>query len=532
MQTTLLSNGAILVAQLALFVWWLGTCSRGQRVAYPALILVGLGIALGGAILLPVEFHTQNVPLLHEGNSGRAIAALLGTIQAGDNLHDIWRWAAAGDVPIVGAIRANTVATIMALATVSVLAHAWLRLHPIWVLAILAYLNYRVPFVNACVVGDLPSGLIGFYSAMMILPLHLTRAAEGRRIRLLAAGALLLTAFALLRTRPETLLLAGPVALMGSLQAARVSRPMVWVDQGASRFLAFLRRKPAVLVVLAFLPGAVVAWTGLVDEMSYARWIVAALDPLRPTFLSAPGELARWIAPGAVILIVAGWWYCLKRWAQFGALAIFIIPTYRLYHSASHGVYWELFRYLSHLWLPLLILGLAGWAQIRVATEAAGWSSAVKRLALAALFVGLFPLHATPWDSRHEAAYVEHQEAQFLVDALVEYPECVFVSPVRHRQSESTLLFDASGELQAYQQTDRAIRTAFGQATCVLYYRSLSCNLVSESGCPDRLEGVVVASQEATGSRYSDVPEYGALPTVNQLEIIRLQLEAAPNHSP
>lgn len=530
MSITLASNAAILAAQAILVVIWLRDRPVRDKVVYGVVVSLGVALVVAAAIGTSSEAILGNFTLLHEGNSSRAIHALYGWTHVGDNLKELWAAIPGAGLPIEGVVRLNMAFTKATTCVLLLVAYSWLRLKPVWLVVFAIVCLKTSPFDEMLSSSELPSAALGFYSSMMILPFVLTR--NGRLMtRLSAAGTLCLASFLLFVSRPEMLLLAAPVAAMGLLNAFDVRKPTELLNAACRRIFAFAQRHPVVCIVLVVVPEYYL-WQAIPEASTERlRWAMSALDPFRPTILSAPGAIARWLPPTAVLLVLLGWWYCLRRWDRSAALAIFIVPMYRLYLAASHTNDLELLRYLSHLWVPIILFALAGVIQLRTAMEGWGWSRQSSRLLVVALALGLLPIQPggimvgrlRPGNQ----LFVENQAAQFLASSLYQHPDCNVVAGVRDiRSEERFLVFSLLHAPQPFSEYDEALRHQFegSETKCTLFYRSLSCGLADGVECP-RPSGEVIASETVTGQRYSDVGEYGALPAVSLLELIRLDPE-------
>ncbi len=361
-----------------------------------------------------------------------------------------------------------------------------------------------------------------------------------RRITLVCVALLALLA-ALLRV--ELLVIAAPAV---TIACAKVFGWEAWMRRAARAALGWL----AALIggpLWAFV--MVVAALLLLDRLPWSlqtRWFLAGVQPVNFSFLSLPLRLAVFLPWGMIALFVLGLIYAVRRWVGFVLLPFTVIMLFKVYASASHGAFFEIFRYLTFLTPVVCFLALFGFRELAAWAARWAWPPWWRRIA-----VLVFALTFTVWNPpgaskelfgrgqqlsgltpmpRPIAAlsvpllgWNQQTEVRYLLDLIARYPSCVFV--VKATRADAT--FDASSgfrwavigrpvpryrELADDERSPAQVADALAPgAPCVLFYRGLDCNLADTDGCRAEIDGRAPLEERVLENLpYNDIKEYGA----------------------
>ncbi len=126
-------------------------------------------------------------------------------------------------------------------------------------------------------------------------------------------------------------------------------------------------------------------------------------------------------------------------------------------------------------------------------------------------------------DARPLLALNQQTEVRYLLDLVNRYPTCVFLT--KGPEAEASIAHGPTGyrwaafgaPLPLYQEMtdeggklEQAVRQLAPGAPCILFYRSLDCNLVDFDGCRSETERLAIEVRRLDNLPYSDIGEYGA----------------------
>lgn len=287
------------------------------------------------------------------------------------------------------------------------------------------------------------------------------------------------------------------------------------------------KRKGWWLLAGAFLANGLSQVLG--PPLGYAMALVNVVDLAQLTW---PAVLA-WSAPlGFVALFVVGLITAARHGGAQLALVVGLLALFRIYYAACHGVFFEMFRYHTHLIGPaFLIMALGAGAIQRWTTHDGRQLRPWVMLGLAALFVAPPPPGMVsrfwPDNARPRVpmllSTIHQQEVRDLTRWMDENPTCTFISrvtreghgdaraepydylvwgtnhPGLHRDSHATDPMTALTDAPA----------PWSQADCWLYFQGQDCNLVSDVGCEaDRAAATETLDEtEYPGVLYNDADE-------------------------
>lgn len=353
-----------------------------------------------------------------------------------------------------------------------------------------------------------------------------------RRLALLAL-ALIASLAALLRS--ELLVIGAPAVAVGT---ARLAGWEPAIRRAARRAAAGLRALVSgrlsilILVTVALAALELVQWPG--NELG---WMIAGLRPLNLSFLTLPASLAVFLPFGFVILFVLGMVHALRRWLAFLLLPVSTIVLFKVYASASHGVFFERLRYLTFLTPVALFIALFGFRELEDWARRWSWPSWWRRAAILLLVVSCtvwqpagpkeifrrrqgLPGLATPG---FLLSWNQQTEVRYLLDLVARHPQCVLLT----RSARTTWVADqrtgyrwlAFGgpvrTLREIPDDGASVERVAGEiapgSPCVLYYRGLDCNRLSSDACAADLAGRQPLEERVLENLpYNDITEYGA----------------------
>ncbi len=266
------------------------------------------------------------------------------------------------------------------------------------------------------------------------------------------------------------------------------------------------------------------------------RWVIAALRPLNFSFLTWLQAIALSFPFWIVVLFVLGVIHGVRRWFAFFFLPIGLVTLLKMYASGSHGAFLDKFRYLTFVTPLVLFLALFGFRELSSLAERLSWPAWWKRVAVL-LLVATVPAW-NPWQreffgrrqqlpgvSTAEAFLARNQqtEVRYLLDLVARYPRCVFVVKTSRADSASDTTagyrWSAFGQLVGHyaetmeRKRGRAAdrRGAGACVSCVLFYRSMDCDLVGLDDCKAQTDGrTPVEERVLENLPYSEIYEYGA----------------------
>jgi hypothetical protein len=294
---------------------------------------------------------------------------------------------------------------------------------------------------------------------------------------------------------------------------------------------------------------AVVVALFVIDRLPWSlhtRWLVAGLQPINLSFLNMPRALGVFLPWGLIALFVLGLVHAVRRWFAFALLPFTLIMLFKVYASAGHGVFFEMFRYLTVLTPIVFFLALFGFRELRTWAERWAWPPWWTRAAVLVLI-----LTCAVWKPPgamkemfgrgHQLAgmaqipgpiaavtvpllaWNQQSEVRYLLDLIARYPHCVLLIKAtgadaafdRDRGYRWAALGRSIAQYREVPDDGRSVDQMAAElapgATCVLFYRGLDCNLADTDGCQAELEGRPALEERVLENLpYSDIKEYGA----------------------
>jgi len=281
------------------------------------------------------------------------------------------------------------------------------------------------------------------------------------------------------------------------------------------------------LALLEFLP-----WPGNVWG-----WAAAGLRPLNLSFLTMYWTLSIFLAFGFIALSGLGWIHALRRWAVFLLLPLSFLVLLKVYSSASHGVLFERLRYLAFLTPVVFFFAIFGFCELSNWAQRWAWPSWWRRPAVLLLVLTVpvwqaagpkeifrrrqqLPGITTPGAF---LAWNQQTEVRYMLDLVARHPACAFV--VKTAQTSWVADQRIGYQWSAFGNPVREYRELpdagegpeqvadrlAPEAECVLYYRSLDCDLIDSDGCRAETQGrSPIEERVLENLPYSDITEYGA----------------------
>lgn len=508
------------------------------------LLVAALAVLSSGAVTAwlthAFEVPTAWVTVLQEGTGETNVRHLYGRgMHAGPNAE--WLVSLLGPGVILRSIvRANLV---LATANVALFAAIAWFVHRRAILALVFALAFAfdLAFVHGAV-SELPSQLLVSFFLLGVVAAHVWTTAEDTGTKDAALGALIALAVLAALTRIETAVVSAPAAALAVTQrvvgSARVDG---WARATHARIAAAAEWSKARWLGLAAAGLALwVAGHATVGAFGLSKHAEAAVDGLSPVnvrFLSLPLALTHVLPAGVVLLAAFGVVHGFRNLRRFFFLPISLLVLYRTYVSSSHGVFYELFRYLTMLSPLAVFFALFGWREIAHLAKRVGWVR--WRGAALALVIALAAMGPAPGsrDSFRVGDYLRDAdarqilltrdlqiEARWMLDLVDRYPECAFVTRTsnppheRHDRRHHYLLFgrpldgevalsrfptDAAEVTARYTDLHRPIR-------CIRIYRGLDCDHESTAGCEAEIGSRAPLEEAETAALpYRDIPEYG-----------------------
>ena len=552
----------LLVIHLFGFVGWLALVRRwsrrfpGSRVEFGLASLLVLAIVVAyfggvGATSIPTHWVTP----MQEGRSERSVLNLYGLgTHAGLN----WESAvsqlsansamAAYDVVRMnlGLAALNTV--LLAVALRAIVAHRLVA-----ALLALAWAGSANRINVAC--SELPSELLTTYFLMALVPTAVFESEPAPRRSVTAFLSIANVAcWALLAalTREETLAIGGPAVLAMLLRTAARENA---IERHAAALGRWMRTRwwvPLLALFVAAKGSDLLAESVRFHPSARVRWALQSFQLWWPTRTALPAVLADFLPIPIVVAMVAGLLLSLRRPLRTALLPVTVFAVWAVYQKASHDAPYERFRYVSMLTAPLIILAAlaARDAEALLVTRPAWRRPAAWAFAVAGVLCVVPGFPGQSVLARHTVVAGERERelllarnkqvaVRYLLDAVANHPDCAFVARVSSRpESAETPPLDRwiffgyplsrPIPIPSQGRTIRAgIDEALGEGACVLYYRSVDCNLLRAKGeCEADVAGAVALERHALVSRrYSDALEYGALPPVVEIGLFRLPVE-------
>jgi hypothetical protein len=264
--------------------------------------------------------------------------------------------------------------------------------------------------------------------------------------------------------------------------------------------------------------------------------MAAGLRPLNLSFLLMPWSRGVFLPFGIVVLFVLGTVHGVRHCLAFFVLPVSTLVLFKVYASASHGVFFERFRYLTYLTPVALFLALFGFRELADWARRWEWPWWWKRVAVLLLVMTFtFWQRQVPNEmfgrgqeiaglsqTSFLLAWNQQTEVRYLVDLVARYPHCVFVAKTTQAAEAADRRTGSrwgifGHPVGGYREIDGpggtleevAARAAPG-TRCVLYYRSLDCDLLAFEGCDREVEGRTALEERVFENLpYSDITEYG-----------------------
>ena len=525
---------ALVLFGVVLYGW-----ARSQPFVRPRAVAGSVCLVLAVTVLVAV-FKRVHVPIgwvtvLHEGRSLRNVRQLYGRgVHAGAGFFALLDWLSGGDTTTLRTV----VETNLGLAAMNTIVFFWLASYVLrsWC-ASLAF-----TLAGVCNLGTLhaacsetPAMLLSTHfwlgcicAAVIVDDAHATL--QLRRLAWMCLAVLTALAATL---RSESLVIGGPTVAVG---AAKIFGWEQQVRQAMSAVGRWTRavvagRLPIFLLVIAALFALqCLPWMGSVS------YVIDGIAPLNFSFLLLPQKLSIFLPWGLIGLFILGVIHAVRRWFSFFLLPITLLTLFKMYAAAAQGNY-EHFRYLTFLTPVVLFLALFGFRELSDWAERWAWPSWWRRPAMVLIVLSMTawqPLGPRELFSRRQQlagvanampllALNQQTEVRYLLDLVNRYPTCVFLA--KGPQAEARTAHGPTGyrwaafgaPLPHYEEMtdeggelEQAVRQLAPGAPCVLFYRSLDCNLVDFDGCRAETERMAIEARRLDNLPYSDIGEYGA----------------------
>lgn len=559
--------GTTHVVVLALLGWALRDWARARRDvrrrALPGAVAVAVAIVAAIALFHWVDVPTGWITILQEGRTMRNIQQVYGVApHAGTGFFILVDWLTGHHVATLPAVVAvNLTLWLVNAILFFLIADVVLG---VWCASLALMLAYacNTNTVHAAL-SETPAMLWATYFwlgciAGAIIDDEAHTSAVTRRIALLCL-ALLASLAALLRV--ELLVVAAPAV------AIAVARVLGWeshVRHAARTVLEWLRSLVAgPLWVFA----TVIAVLLLIDRLPWplhARWLVAGLQPVNLSFLNMPRALGVFLPWGLVALFVLGFIHAVRHWFAFALLPFTVVMLFKVYASAGHGAFFEMFRYLTYVTAVVFFVSLFGFRELAAWAVRWGWPPWWRRVAVLVLVVTCAVWN--PPGAMKEIfgrgqqlpgvaslpgpiaavgvpllAWNQQTEVRYLLDLIDRYPTCVLI--VKATQADAafdrnlgyrwTAVGRSIGSYRELPDDGRTVEQVAAElapgAPCVLFYRGLDCNLADTDGCRIELAGRPALEERVLENLpYSDIREYGAHRAEIHLGVYPVVTPAAP----
>jgi hypothetical protein len=538
------ANGAALLLLIAVVRQWSRARPEIRRRAIPATLCVVVAAAAMVLVSAASPLPTAWITLLHEGRSLRNVQQLYGlAVHHGAGFYLLADWLSGHDVQTLPAVVTLNLG-LWVINTILLFFFANWVLGWWWASLAFAVIYACNPNTVHAAFSETPAMLwtTHFWLGCVAAAVIDDEAHATPRLRRLALAwlALLVILAALLRT--ELLVLGLPALAVAGAKAFGFEGTLGRAVRRTGELLRSILAGP----LGRFL--AVAVGLVLLGQLSWptpARWLIDGFEPLNLSFLNLPWALGVFLPAGVIVLFALGLIHATRRWSSFCLLPITVLILFKVYVSAAHGTYFETFRYLTFVTPAVIFLALFG---IREAADWAGrwgWPAWWKRPALLLLLLActlrapspglkeffgrghqLFAADGPPVITAVAGALLarnEQTEVRYMLDLIGRYPTCVFLV----RAMEAGAAFDTQAgyrwaafgrpvsQYREFPPTVGDLPQAAAQvapdADCVLFYRSLDCNLVAADGCTAETQGRTALEEQVLESLpYSDVPEYGA----------------------
>ena len=505
---------------------------RGRVIAGSACALLGGSLVL--ALVAPTDVPTGWITVLQEGRSIRNVQQLYGYgTHAGPGFDALVGWLSGhgpSTLPIV--VRAN-----LCLAVVDVIVFFFLASHVLrsWWAAVAFAAAYACnPNTVQAAFSETPAmaWTLQVWLACIAAAVASDRDTS-RRLRLLAFACLGLLVVLAVWLRPEALVLGIPALVIGIAHVVGAEESLQRAVRSVGRSLRGIATGPLAVFLLA---GAGLLGLEYVPVPEEWRYAIAGLRPLNFSFLTWLQTITLLFPFAIAVLFVLGVIHGVRRWLAFFVLPISLLTLFKVYASGSHGAFLDKFRYLTFVAPLVLFLALFGFRELASWAERLGWPAWWKRVTVL-LLVATVPAW-NPWPREFfgrrqqlpgvptaEVFLARNQqtEVRYLLDLVERYPRCVFVAKTPRAEStydtRSGYRWSAFGKLvPRLSETEDAGGTVeqiaaelAPGAPCVLFYRSMDCDLVGLDDCRRETDGKVPLEERVLENLpYSEIYEYGA----------------------
>ena len=532
---------AATVVAIVLLAVMLGGWAR-QRTAVRTRVIAGSACALlAGSLVLLVVRSTDIPPgwitVLQEGRSARNIRQLYGFgTHAGPGFYALVDWVSGhGPSTLPSLVRTN-----VCLAAVDTIVLFFLASHVLrswW-----ASLAFAAAY--ACNMNTIQAAFSE--TPAMVWTLHVWLACiaaavvsdrgASRRLRWLALACFGVLVVLAAWIRIEALVFGVPALAIGIAHVVGAEERMQRAVRSGGRLLRTIVAGPPVVFLLASAALLALEFFEVPDAWRYA---FAALRPLNLSFLTWLQAITLLFPFGIVVLFVLGVMYGVRQWFGFFLLPISLLVMLRLYASGSNGPFLDKFRYLTFVTPFVLMLALFGFRELSSWAERLSWPAWWKRVAVLML-VATVPAW-NPWQreffgrrqqlpgvSTAEIFLARNQqtEVRYLLDLVARYPRCVFVAKTPRADSASDAstghrwlafgsrvrtLSEREDARDGGDRISQMVADLAPEAPCVLFYRSMDCDLVGFDGCDAETEGrIPIEERVLEDLPYSEIYEYGA----------------------
>ncbi len=504
---------------------------RGRVIAGCACALLGAASAL--VLVDPSDIPTGWITVLQEGRSVRNIQQLYGAgTHAGPGFYALTEWLSGhGPTTLPALVRAN-----LCLAVINTVVFFFLASHVLrsWWASVGFAASYTLSMntINA-MFSETPAmaWTIHFWLACIAAAVVSDRGAS-RRLRSLALALLGLLVILAGWLRFEVLVLGVPALAIGIAHIVGAEEWMQRAVRSAGRHLQTIVTGP---LVVFFLAGAGLLALEYVP-IPNGWWAMAALRPLNFSFLTWLQAITFFFPFGIVVLFVLGVIHGVRRWFAFFLLPIGVLTLFKMYAAGSHGAFLDKFRYLTFVTPLVVFLALFGFRELSDWAQRLSWPAWWKRVAVLVL-VATVPAF-NPWQReffgrRQQLPGVstaapllarnQQTEVRYLLDLLARYPRCVFVAKTPRADAMSDMRtgyrWSAFGKLVGHLRetekldggVEQIAATLAPESPCVLFYRSMDCDLVGVDGCEAETDGRIPLEERVLENLpYSEVQEFGA----------------------
>jgi hypothetical protein len=354
-----------------------------------------------------------------------------------------------------------------------------------------------------------------------------------RRLRWLALACFGLLVVLAAWVRIEALVLGVPALAIGIAHVVGAEDSMQRAVRSTGRYLRMIVTGPLAVFLLASAALLALEYVPVPEDW---RYVIAGLRPLNFSFLTWLQTITLLFPFAIVVLFVLGVIQGVRRWFAVFFLPISLLTLFKVYAAGSHGAFLDKFRYLTFVTPFVLILALFGFRELSYWAARLSWPAWWKRVAVL-LLIATVPAW-NPWPREFfgrrqqlpgvptpETFLARNQqtEVRYLLDLVDRYPRCVFVTKTPRAEStydtRNGYRWSAFGRLVPHlSEKDDASGTVeqiaselAPESPCVLFYRSMDCDLVGGDDCRAETDGRTPLEERVLENLpYSEIYEYGA----------------------